>query len=143
VGSRNEFSEMVADMKQRFRTAAENLQAAALQQPQIQSLTQNALSQINTKYTLLEKTETLLLSAMEEEVEMREDIIELAEEVLKEEDLSQAEQDQLERKFSRIKGKLFDEDNLVNIDAALRSLRESMNVRLQLDSILRAAENNT
>ncbi|HKL21489.1 MAG TPA: hypothetical protein VJ904_06765, partial [Tichowtungia sp.] len=87
--------------------------------------------------------ETLLLSAMEEEVEMREDIIELAEEVLKEEDLSQAEQDQLERKFSRIKGKLFDEDNLVNIDAALRSLRESMNVRLQLDSILRAAENNT
>jgi len=142
VASRKELYNMMDDIKQRLRDATDDLQSAARQTPQIQSLTEHVLSQINAKHKLLDEAAALISSTMEKEIDMREDIIDLVEDVLERDQMTSSEETSLERTFSRLKKKLFDEGNIVNIDQALRSLRSSMNVHVDLNDILRAAGGN-
>ena len=143
VASRKELYARMDDMKQRLRTAENDITAAAELQPQILSLTQNLLSQIDEKYKLLDDAGRLISSSMEKEIDMREDILTLAEKILATDQISSSQEADLNRTFSRLKKKLFDEETLVNIDQALRALRESMGVNMELGNMLRAAEKNT
>jgi len=142
LATKNGLFEMMNDIKQRLRAASNDLQAAAEHQPKIQTLTAQMLSQINAKYNFLDEANKLISFAMEKEINVREDMMDLAEEILEKDKINNSEETALKRDLSRVKKKLFDERNLTNIDQALRSLRESMSVRIDLDNILRAADRN-
>lgn len=139
VAARKELYSMMDDIKGRIRAASDDIRTAAQQQQQIQSLTGNLLSQLDAKHSLLDEADTLISAAMEKEIDMREDIIDLADKILAKDQITSTEETTLERAFDRLKRKLFDEETLVNIDQALRALRESMNMNVDLGSILRAA----
>jgi chromosome segregation ATPase len=142
AATREELYEMIDELKQHVSRAAVDLQSAGQQRPQIQSLTEHVLSQINEKHAFLNEAETLISSCMKDEVDTRERMLDLAEEILEEDELSSSQARSLERDISRYRSKLFDADSVVKIDQALRSLRNSMNVSVDLGNIIRAAEGN-
>ena len=141
--ARKELYDMMDEMKQRVRAAATDIQAAGGQQSRIQSLTERVLSQIDKKYRLLDKAETLISSCMEDESDTRKLMLELAEKMLLQytSSYSSAFAD-FDKEIAGFRSKLLDEDGVLEMDRALRALRDSMDVRVDLDDILRAAEGN-
>ena len=134
---------MMNEMKQRARAAATDIQAAGGQQSRIQSLTERVLSQIDKKYSLLDKAETLLSSCMEDESDTRKLMLELSEKMLLQyTSFYSSDFTAFDNQIAGFRSKLLDEDGVLEIDRALRALRDSMDVRVDLDDILRAAEGN-
>jgi len=141
--ARKELYDMMNEMKQRARAAATDIQAAGGQQSRIQSLTERVLSQIDKKYSLLDKAETLLSSCMEDESDTRKLMLELSEKMLLQyTSFYSSDFTAFDNQIAGFRSKLLDEDGVLEIDRALRALRDSMDVRVDLDDILRAAEGN-
>jgi hypothetical protein len=137
--ARKELYDMLNEMKQRVQGAMSDIQAAGRQQSRIQSLTESVQAQIDKKYRLLDKAETLISSCMENEIDTRKRMLELAEEMLKSSSSNFAS---FEKEIDDFRSNLLNEDGAIKIDRALRALRDSMDVRVDLDNILRAAEGN-
>ncbi|MCU0857510.1 MAG: FHA domain-containing protein [Pontiellaceae bacterium] len=136
--ARKELFEMMNEMKQRIRTAASDIQAAGETQPLIRSMTENIRLQINAKYEFLLKAETLISRCMKEEVDLRKEMLELAEEMLLKDSISISNSSA--KDVSRFSNKIYENNNVIKIEQALRSLRDSMDVNVDLSNILRAAE---
>jgi len=141
--ARKELCDMMNEMKQRINSARSDIQTAGRQQSRIQSLTESVLSQIDKKYRLFDKAETLISSCMEDESQTRKRMLELAEEMLMKYNSNNASDvTSFDKQIADFRSKLLDEDGVLEIDRALRALRDSMDVRVDLDAILRAAEGN-
>ena len=141
--ARKELYDMMNEMKQRVRAAATDIQAAGGQQSRIQSLTERVLSQINKKYSLLDKAETLISGCMEDESDTRKMMLELAEKMLLQyTSFYSSDFTAFDNQMAGFRSKLLDEDGVLEMDRALRALRDSMDVRVDLADILRAAEGN-
>ena len=136
--ARKELYDMLNEMKQRVRGAMSDIQAASRQQSRIQSLTESVLAQIDKKYRLLDKAETLISSCMENEIDTRKRMLELAEEILlKYNSANSSDFASFDKEIADFRSKLLDEDGSIEIDRAVRDLRDSMDVRVDLDDILR------
>jgi len=141
--ARKELYDMMGKMKQRVRAATADIQAAGEQQPRIQSLTEGVLVQINEKYKFLDAAEKLISSCMKDEIDIRERMLKLAEEMLmKDGSSSSSSSASFEKDVARFRNKLFEQGSVVELDQALRALRDSMDVHVNLNDILRAAEGN-
>ena len=141
--ARKELFGMLDEMKQRVRSAMSDIQAAGGQQSRIQSVTERVLSQIDKKYRLLDKAGTLISNCMADESDTRKRMLELAEEMLlKYTSFHSSDFTAFDQEIAGFRSKLLDEDGVLEMDRALRALRDSMDVRVDLDDILRAAEGN-
>lgn len=140
--ARKELYDMMNEMKQRTRSAMSDIQAAGGQQSRIQSLTERVLLQIGKKYELFDKAETLISRCMEDESDTRKRMLELAEEMLLQYTSYSSDFAAFDREIAVFRSKLLDEDGVLEMDRALRFLRDSMDVRVDLADILRAAEGN-
>ncbi len=137
AAAREELYDLMEDMKQRIHAAMTDSQAADGQHPRIQSLTANILAQVNEKYKFLITAESLISNYMEEEINTRERMLKLAENVLLKEETSSTS---FGRNLDRFRNKLFDQSGGVELNHAKRALRDSMDVRVDLNDVLRVAE---
>jgi hypothetical protein len=135
IDSRQELYDLMDQIKQRLRAAKADIQLAGIQQPQILSLTENVQAQITAKFNSFSDAEKMICGSMKEELVLRKQMMELAEEMLLDNFSSS-----FKREVSRFRNKLFEDDSVIEINPALRALRDSMDVRIDLDNILRAAE---
>jgi hypothetical protein len=141
--ARKELCDMMGEMKQRISRAMSDIQSAGRYQPRIQSLTESVLSQIDKKYRLLDKAEALISGCMEDEVDTRKRMLEVAEEMLlKYNSSNSSDFASFDKQITDFRSQLLEEDGVLEVDRALRALRDSMDVRVDLDDILRAAEGN-
>ena len=141
--ARKELFDMLDEMKQRVRSAMSDIQAAGGQQSRIQSVTERVLSQIDKKYRLLDKAGTLISNCMADESDTRKRMLALAEEMLQQyTSFHSSDFVAFDQEIAGFRSKLLDEDGVLEMDRALRALRDSMDVRVDLDDILHAAEGN-
>lgn len=141
--ARNELYDMMNEMKRRVSAARADLLELGTTQPHIQSLVEHVLQQIDAKYGFLTEADTLISGSMREEIALREQMLKLAEKVLLKDLFAADTSSSFESDVSRFRTKLFEQNSLVKMDQALRALRNSMEMRVDLDNLLRAAEGNT
>lgn len=139
INARKELYDKMDEMKQRVRLAMADIQTAGTQQSRIQSQTGNVLTQINEKYGFLSKAEDSISSCMKREVKLREQMLTLAGKMVA--DLSSpSTTSSFEKDVDRFQAKLLSGNDAAAISQALRELRDSMDVSVNMQDILRAAE---
>jgi dsDNA-specific endonuclease/ATPase MutS2 len=139
ISSRKELYNTMDQMKQRIRLAVADIQAAGARQPRIQSQTENALKKINEKYGFLVKAESSISTRMRKEVILREQMLALAGKMVL--DLSSSSTTSpFEKDVARFQTKLLSGSDAAEVSQALRDLRDSMDVHIDMNDILRAAE---
>jgi wyosine [tRNA(Phe)-imidazoG37] synthetase (radical SAM superfamily) len=127
---------MIDDIKLRINAAISDIQTAGTHEPSVQSLTLVALRSLNDKANSINDAKRLIEKAMKEEVSIRTKMMALAEKMIIDNDSS------YERDVSRFRNTLFEEDNSMAINSAIRSLRDAMDVQVDISDILRTAEGN-
>jgi hypothetical protein len=138
IESREELFDLMGDMKERLKAAVSDMKAAGEFEPRIQSVTENVVRQINEKIEALSAAEKLLSKTLDEEVDMRDRMLELGEKMISGDASSYAS-----KRVERFQESLFDEDTSMKISPALGSLRDALDTRLDLNSVLRAASGDT
>lgn len=139
MNARKELYDKMDEMKQRVRLAISDIQTAGTQQSRIQSQTANVLMKINEKYRFLSKAEDSISSGMKREVKLREQMLTLAGKMVA--DLSSpSTASSFEKDVDRFQTKLLSGNDAAAISQALRELRDSMDVNVDMKDILRAAE---
>jgi hypothetical protein len=138
VESREELFALMSDMKARLKAAVSDMKAAGEFEPRLQSVTENVVRQISEKIEAFSAAERLLSKTMDEEVDMRDRMLELGEKMIAGEASTYAT-----KRVERFQENLFDEDTAMQISPALGSLRDALDTRLDLNSVLRAASGDT
>lgn len=136
ISARQELCEMIDEMKQRLQDAMADMERAGASQPQVLSLTEHVRAQVAEKYEQLCAADELIRSWAKSEVIMRDEMLKLAEKMLQRDDNVYG------KRVDRLREDLFEANNAVTIDQALRALRDSMDVNVDLKNILSAAEGN-
>jgi uncharacterized Ntn-hydrolase superfamily protein len=137
IDAQKELAGRLDDMLQRIRAARTDLQAAGAAQPRIQSMSEQVLAQMNAKYELLSKAGQMITRCMQDDIDERERMFRLAEKLMLGEKGAQ-----YEREVVRFRQKQLGDERTAEIERALRTLRDSMDMQLDLDDLLRAAEGN-
>ncbi len=142
IDAQKELTSMIKTMKQRASIATSDIKAAGLTQLRIQSLTETISSKINRKCAHLFEAADYIENSIESEIQMRKKVFDLAEDAVQKNASASSSENKGQNMSRAIRNLFYRKNNLAAVDQARLSLRSSMEVQVNLDDILRAAEGN-
>jgi hypothetical protein len=130
--------DMIAAMKVRAETAQSDIKIASANQPNIQTLSQEILSELDRKCVGLFTATDLIKKNVETDIKMREQIFAIAEKAVRNTSSSIASTSSDVSRF--IRSLIRRTNTNADVDVALLSLQDSMEVQIDLEDLIQAAE---
>ena len=141
LDAQKELSRMIKEMKRRAATSITDIKTASETEPRVLDLASTAALKISKKCSYLFEAATLITSSIDAEIELREKVFELAEEVV-EKNAGSSGGSRGQNIARSIQNIFHRENSIGDIDKALLMLQNAMDVQVNLEDLLHAADGN-